>query len=143
MKKLLLLVIVTLALGACKKGESDINPKNPADVVAGRYKLSSFSLQQGSQRVSLPGNGQSLNGVAELTKASQEGYVNLTLTVNNNEVVGTSDNVTLEVRKTSEAYGLFDGSDQYADVDGNNIIFSLSGTDSNNQQVELSFVGKK
>jgi hypothetical protein len=143
MKKLILFVLVALTFSACKKGENEVNPQNPADAVAGRYKLSSFSLQQGSQRISLPGNGQSLNGTAELTKASQEGYVKLTLTVNNNQVIDDSDNFELEVRKTSEAYGLFDGSDQYADVDGNNIIFSLSGTDNNNQQVALSFVGKK
>jgi hypothetical protein len=140
MKKILLFLFVALSFSACKKGDKDVTPQNPADVVAGRYKLSSFSLQQGSQRISLPSNGVSLNGQAVLDKSSQEGYISLTLTVNNNEIF---NDVELEVRKTSEAYGLFDGNDQYADVDGNNIIFSLSGTDDNNQQVALSFVGKK
>ncbi|MBD2754326.1 hypothetical protein [Spirosoma validum] len=143
MKKLILFLFVALTFSACKKGDEDIAPKNPADVVAGRYKLSSFSLQQGSQGISLPGNGVALSGTAELSKTSQDGYVKLLLTVNNNVVFGDADDVQLEVRKTSEAYGLFDGNDQYGDVDGNNIIFSLSGTDGNNQQIALSFVGKK
>ncbi|WP_420151229.1 hypothetical protein [Spirosoma sp.] len=143
MKKLALFLFVTLAFSACKKDDPAITPQNPADVVAGRYKLTSFSLRQGSQTISLPGNGVALDGVANLSKTSQEGYVKLTLAVNNNEFFGEADNIELEVRKTSEAYGLFDGNDQYGDVDGNNIIFSLSGTDDNNQQVALSFVGKK
>lgn len=142
MKKLILLLFVTLAFSACKKGDNDITPKNPADAVAGRYKLTSFRLEQGNQQISLPGNGQSLNGVAELIKSGTDGHVQLLLTVNNTKLVEAGD-LEFEVRKTSEAYGLFDGSDQYADVDGSNIIFDLSGTDDNGQQVALSFVGNK
>lgn len=142
MKKLILLLFVTLAFSACKKGDNDITPKNPADAVAGRYKLTSFRLEQGNQQISLPGNGQSLNGVAELIKSGTDGHVQLLLTVNNTKLVEAGD-LEFEVRKTSEAYGLFDGSDQYADVDGSNIIFDLSGTDDNGQQIALSFVGNK
>ena len=143
MKKLILFLFVALAFSACKKGDTDITPQNPADVVAGRYKLTSFSLQQGSQKISLPGSGQPLNGVAELIKSTEEGYVILTLTVNNTALFSRDDAFELEVRKSGKVYGLFDGNDQYADVDGGNIIFDLSGTDDNGQQVALSFVGSK
>ena len=141
MKKLVLLLFVGLAFGACKKGD-DVSPKNPVDVIAGQYKLSSFTLQQGSQKISLPSNGQSLNGVAELVKSGTEGNVELLLTVNNTKLIEAGD-LEFEVKKTSEAYGLFDGTDQYADVDGSNIIFNLSGTDDNGQQIVLAFVGNR
>ena len=142
MKNLILFLLITLSFGACKKGGNDIAPQNPVDAVTGRYKLTSFSYQQGTQKISLPGNGTALNGVAELTKSSTDGHVELLLTVNNTKLINAGD-LEFEVRKANKAYGLFDGSDQYADVDGSNIIFNLSGTDDNGQPVALSFVGNK
>lgn len=149
MKKLILFLFITLAFSACKKGENDVTPQKPANAVAGNYSLTSFYYNDGSTEIDPPKmpytvNGQTLSGTVRLTPTS-ETNVTLTLTL---KVTGQKDSSididNVEVKKTSEAYGLYVDNELVADADGSNIIFNLNETDpQTGESLELKFNAKK
>ncbi|QDK80383.1 hypothetical protein EXU85_17945 [Spirosoma sp. KCTC 42546] len=149
MKKLILFLCILLAFSACKKGENDIAPKKPADAVAGTYTLTSFRYASGSDAINLPKmpytqSGQTISGTVQLTSTSEE-TVSLTLTLKiTGQQNSTIDIDNIEVRKTSEAYGLYLDGELVADADGNNIIFNVSETDAQTgESLELKFNATK
>lgn len=149
MKKLLLFLLVSVAFGACKKSENDINPRKPAEAVEGIYKLTSFYYASGSDEIDLPRmpytqSGQTISGTVRLA-ASSDDYVTLMLTL---KVTGQKDSSididNVEVQKTSEAYGLYVDGELVADADGDNIIFNLSETDAQSgESLALKFNASK
>ncbi|MVM30521.1 hypothetical protein GO755_10795 [Spirosoma sp. HMF4905] len=149
MKKLILFLCVTLAFSACKKGENDIAPENPADAVAGTYTLTSFYYAAGSDEIDLPKmpysqSGQTISGTVKLAATSQD-HITLTLIL---KVTGQTDSSididNIQVKKTSEAYGLYLDGELVADADGDNIIFNVSETDAQtNEPIALKFNAKK
>lgn len=149
MKKLILFFCILLAFSACKKGENDIAPKKPADAVAGTYTLTSFRYASGSDAINLPKmpytqSGQTISGTVKLTPTSEE-TISVTLTL---KVTGqqnsTIDIDNIDVKKTSEAYGLYLDGELVADADGDNIIFNVSETDAQTGEVlELKFNATK
>ncbi|GAB3319106.1 hypothetical protein GCM10027299_11340 [Larkinella ripae] len=149
MKTLVLFLFALLVFGACKKTENDPQPQNPADVVAGTYTLSSFRYESGSDQINLPTmpytqNGQTISGTVKLSPNSEDN-VTLTLTLKaTGQQDATIDINQVEVRKTSEAYGLYVDGELVADADGDNIIFNLSETDPQTKEsLALVFIAKK
>ena len=148
MKKAILFLFVVLAFNACKK-EDDVKPKDPAQAVAGKYNLTSFRYASGSDVINLPKmpytqNGSTISGTVEL-KPNSTDEVTLTLTLNvTGQQPESIDIDQVEVKKTSEAYGLYVDNQLVADADGNNVIFNLSETDPNTgEKLELKFVANK
>ncbi|GAB2569098.1 carbohydrate-binding protein [Spirosoma areae] len=149
MKTLILFLLVLVSFTACKKGENDVNPQKAAEAVAGTYTLTSFRYASGSDVINLPKmpytqGGQTVSGTVKLSPTSEEN-VTLTLTL---KVTGEQDQSididNVEVKKTSEAYGLYVDNQLVADVDGNNIIFNLNETDPQTKEtLELKFTAKK
>lgn len=150
MKKLLLFLFALTVFGACKKTENDVQPQSPAKAVAGTYTLTSFRYVSGSDEINLPKmpytqSGQTISGTVKLSPGSDDDHVSFSLVL---KVTGEQDsNIDIdqvEVRKTSEAYGLYVDGDLVADADGDNIIFSLSETDPQTKEsLSLNFVAKK
>ncbi|MBO0931138.1 hypothetical protein [Fibrella aquatilis] len=144
MKRILLILIVLLPVVACKK-TTDVAPQSPAVAVLGNYKLSSFTLIQPSKQVNIqldrmPINqgGNTASGTVVATKGAKEGFVNLKLTLIVNTQQASIDLTDIEVKQSSGAYGLYDGSERVGDATGSNIIFNLNDGDD-----KLAFVADK
>lgn len=149
MKKLILFLLVALTFSACKKGDQDIAPQKSADAVAGTYTLTSFYYLDSSTEIKPPTmpyteKGQTLSGAVKLTPTSQD-HVTLTITL---KLTGKQDSSididNVQVKKTSEAYGLYLDDELVADADGKYIIFNVSETDAQTgESLQLKFNAKK
>ncbi len=149
MKKLILFLLVTLAFSACKKGDKDIVPQNPADIVAGTYALTSFYYNDGSTELNPPRmpytqSGKTLSGTVVLNPTAQDN-VTLTLTLKaTGEQDESIDIDNVEVKKRSNVYGLYIDDELVADADGSNIIFNLDERDAQTgESLQLKFNAKK
>ncbi len=149
MKKLLLFLLVLVSFTACKKGENEIDPKNPAEAVAGSYNLTSFRFVSGTDEVDLPKmpytqNGQTISGTVVLAAKSEE-TVTFTLTLKATGQKNQSIDIdNVEVKADGGAYGLYVDNQLVADADGDKIIFYLEEKDAQtNEKVELKFTASK
>ena len=148
MKKIILLLLITLAFGACKKVENDVEPESVADAVAGNYKMTSFWYAAGSDVINLPKmpytqNGQTISGTVKLSPNNDD-EVTLTLTLNvTGQQPESIDIDRVEVQKRGKVYGLFVDGEQVADADGQRIIFNLSETAQSGEKLELKFGAEK
>lgn len=148
MKKIILLLLVTLAFGACKKVENDVEPQGVAEAVAGKYTLNSFRYAAGSDVINLPKmpytqNGQTISGTVELRPTS-DNDVRLTLTLNvTGQQPESIDIDQVEVKQRGKVYGLYVDGDLVADADGKSLIFNLSETAQSGETLELKFVAAK
>ena len=150
MKKLIVFLFVVSAFASCKKKE-EVKPQEPAQAVAGTYTLNSFRLTTGGETLDLPklptklNDGSTVSGTVTLTPESgTTDQVSMVLAL---EVDGKKDETdfgTVEVRKTSEGYGLYADNELVADADGTTIIFNYSEYNSQTKETsELAFVAKK
>ncbi|GAB3700576.1 hypothetical protein GCM10027592_27660 [Spirosoma flavus] len=149
MKTILLFFVVALTFTACKKSETDIEPENAADVVAGNYKLSSFRYAAGTDEIDLPKlpltqSGKTISGTVSLD-ATSEDNVTMTLTLKATGSQDASIDIdNVEVKKRGKVYGLYVDGEQVADADGDNIIFNLNEEDpSTGETLELKFTAAK
>ncbi|GAB4025470.1 hypothetical protein [Spirosoma gilvum] len=149
MKTLILFVGFVLIFSACKKGDNDVNPRKPAEAVAGSYKLTSFYYAAGTDEIDLPKlpysqGGQTISGTVRLT-ATDDDHVTMTLTLKATGQQDASIDIdNVEVQKSSEAYGLYVDGELVADADGGSIIFNLSETDAQSgESLALKFNASK
>ncbi|MGA0559463.1 hypothetical protein ACO2Q8_22585 [Larkinella sp. VNQ87] len=153
MKKLLVFLFVLVSVVACKKDgdPKPDQPAEPADKVAGTYKLSSFHFIQGGNEVELPtlplveGGKTVASGTVKVTKKTDgKATLDLSLFIEGEGTVDLLEDLAIEVKPSGSNYGLYAGGDRIGDADGGFIIFNISGKDPDTgDELKLAFNAKK
>ncbi len=149
MKKLIVFLFVVTTFGACKKKE--VVTQEPEQAVARTYTLNSFRYTAGGVGIDLnkvPGklpNGSTLSGTVTLTpEPGTPDEVSMVLTLKvTGEKADDTDFGTVEVRKTSEGYGLYVDDELIADADSKNIISNYSETNPETEEKTVLIFVKK
>ena len=145
MKNLLLLLCITLAVGACKKGQDNVKPAGTASNVIGTYTLSSFHYQNKDNDLNIPTmpvvvqGKQTYFGSTELSETTDPNKATMVLRLTlDNRAIDDIDLGEVDVQKSGSTYTLLSDGTKFATISGNAMQFDLKGTD-----VRIGFTAKR
>ena len=154
MKKVLIFLFALVTFAACKKDTEkaeEVTPKDPAAAIAGKYALTSFSLESDGESVleysKLPvtEDGVTVSAIATVEKTT-EGKVSLVLLL---KATGEQDRELdlseYEVRANGSTYGLyFSGTgDQIGEIKDGRLSYQASATADDGSALEILFEARK
>ncbi|MFD1141583.1 hypothetical protein ACFQ4C_10710 [Larkinella insperata] len=153
MKKVLIFLFALVTFAACKKDteKAEVTPKDPASAIAGKYNLSSFSLENDGEtaleyrRLPVTEDGVTVSAIATVEKIA-DGKVSLVLLL---KATGEQDRELdlseYEVRANGSTYGLyFSGTgDQIGEIKDGRLSYQASATSTDGSSLQILFEAKK
>lgn len=144
MKKLILLLLVSVSFSACKKDADALKPKGLASEVIGSYNLTSFRYQSKDDELVIPTlpvvqqGKTTYSGVVELSETDDPNQANMVLSIDFNGQDDSVDFEQVEVKKSGSKYTLSSDGTQIATISGNTLSFDVKSTDA-----RLAFTAKR
>ena len=145
MKKILLLLCITLATGACKKGQDNVKPAGTAGDVIGKYTLTSFRYQTKDNDLNIPTmpvvqqGKQTYFGSTDLAAATDPNKATMVLHLTlDNRAIDDIDLGEVDVQKSGSSYTLLSDGTKFATISGSTMQFDVKGTDT-----RIAFTAKR